>query len=88
MTVKECDAVLHDLRNAMEHIQAARQKARESDVGAWCRAVVGQRITDAGRKLLDAERMMFLVRESMEKLARGEELGPMDGIDLSIGGKA
>lgn len=83
MTVKECDAVLHDLRNAMEHIQAARQKARESDV-VWCRAVVGQRITDAGRKLLDAERMMFSMREGMEKLARGEALGPMDGIDLSI----
>lgn len=86
MTTEECDAILHDMRNAVEHIQEARGRCKQSDV-VWCRSVVAQRLTDAGRKLLDAERQMHSIREAMAKLARGEELGPMDGIDLVLGGE-
>lgn len=56
MTHKEIDAAMRHMRDALEHVQQARQLVMEAKGSQWPKTVIARSMTDGGKFLLDAER--------------------------------
>lgn len=63
MKTEDINTAMRRLRDALEHVQQARQLVMESKGSQWPKTVIARAMTDGGKFLLDAERELGRMHE-------------------------